>query len=101
MKIIADIQLQEVTDRNQSVLAEVRLTIRHDELGDLTIRSCKVMKGENGPFLSFPQRQYEKDGERKYFRFINTSKEWRDELEFAAMKAFSDAKSKERKPAAV
>ena len=40
----------------------------------LVLKDIKLVKGENGTYVSFPVIQYEKDGEKKYkdlFYFMN------------------------------
>lgn len=37
----------------------------------LEIKSCRLIKGKNGhDFISFPQYEYEKNGEKKYINYV-------------------------------
>lgn len=38
--------------------------------GGLQIRSCTLFKKGDRQWVSMPQREYEKDGERKYFSYV-------------------------------
>lgn len=37
---------------------------------DLTLRDCKLMQTKGNYWISFPAREYEKDGEKKFFPYI-------------------------------
>jgi len=51
-----------------------KLEIEFENWG-LTIRDCMILKGKNGLWVSFPSRQYEAEGQKKYFNLIIFDKE--------------------------
>jgi len=51
-----------------------RLELEFEEWG-LTIRDCLILKGKNGMWVSFPSKQYESEGEKKYFNLVIFTKE--------------------------
>ena len=51
-----------------------KLELEFEEWG-LTIRDCMILNGKNGMWVSFPSRQYEQDGQKKYFNLVIFTKE--------------------------
>jgi len=51
-----------------------KLDIEFENWG-LTIRDCMILNGKNGMWVSFPSRQYESEGQKKYFNLIIFDKE--------------------------
>lgn len=47
----------------------------------LTIRSCKFIQAGSNKFISFPSKEYEKDGEKKYYSYGIMEKDRKDNLD--------------------
>jgi len=56
-----------------------KFDLEFDQWG-LTIRECMLMNGKNGLWVSFPSRQYEKDGMKKWYDLIVFEKEKRNRI---------------------
>ena len=56
-----------------------KLELEFEEWG-LTIRDCMILKGKNGMWVSYPSRQYEQDGQKKYFHLVVFTKEKQDQI---------------------
>lgn len=53
---------------------------------DLTVRDCKLMEGKNGPWISFPAREYQDtEGKKKYFSFIQISDARKEQFQKACL----------------
>lgn len=56
-----------------------KFDLEFEEWG-LTIRECLLLHGSKGYWVSYPSRQYEKDGEKKYFDFVVFTKYMKNKL---------------------
>jgi len=56
-----------------------KFDIEFEEWG-FTIRECMIMNGKNGQWLSLPSRQYEADGQKKYYDLVVFTKEKKQQL---------------------
>ena len=58
--------------------------------GEFVITGISVVEGKNGAFVQMPQKQYEKDGAKKFAdTFFPVTKEAREELSDAVLAAFA------------
>jgi len=75
-----------------SLLAEATVTLR-TELGDLNIKRCLIVDGKDGePFVTLPQKQYQKDGQNKYQKLVYcSSNELKAKIDEACFSAYSEA----------
>lgn len=46
----------------------------------LTIRECLLLNGSNGQWISYPSKQYEKDGEKKYYNLVVFTSEMSEKI---------------------
>ena len=62
------IKIQNLKQLNKgSIIA--RFDVEFPSIG-LIIRDCSLLEGKSGRFVSWPSRQYEADGVKKYFSYI-------------------------------
>ena len=54
--------------------------LESDQTG-LVIKECKLINWNGTTFVSFPGRQYEKDGQKKTFSYIFMPKDKKDKLD--------------------
>jgi DNA-binding cell septation regulator SpoVG len=75
-------------DTEGSILAFVSLEI---EQWKMIIHNCKLIRTKNGhTFVSLPQYSQEVNGERKYFPYVEFSKEADKRFQEAAKKSIND-----------
>ena len=72
-------KINNVKPINKGILI-CRFDLELDKIG-ITIKECVLMNGSNGKWINFPSRQYEKDGEKKWFSYIYMDKEKKFQLE--------------------
>lgn len=66
----------------------------------MMIRDCTHMQSGGKEWVGFPSRQYEQDGQRKYFSYIMFAKDARDGFQHAALEAIKKAVPQQAQPSA-
>jgi len=62
-----------------------RCSIDLENIG-ITIHECLLMKNKDGhKFISFPSKQYEKEGKKKWFSYVYMNKERKEQFDKEAI----------------
>lgn len=63
---------------------------------DLTVRDCKWMHSNGNSWVNYPSREYEKDGQKKYFSYLFFGQEMQPKIQAECLKQLASvAKEKE------
>jgi len=87
---------------HKTIKGEAEVSLRHPELGDFTVKGFRLIEGEQGLFVAYPQKEYVKKGEteKRYFPTVDASKDWKRAIDEAVIQAYSVA-MRDAKPMAV
>lgn len=66
-------------ENHETLLASADVTIP-TEVGDITVRGFKVLKGDRGDWVAFPRTMSMKDGEKQYYDVLEISKRVKKEI---------------------
>lgn len=79
MLTIEVVRINPVSIGNLKAFADVKI-------GDILIKDWRVIQKDGAaPWISGPQKMYEKDGQKKYTNLIEVSKELKQEIEKAIL----------------